>query len=41
MAVQFKANANAIKDEFTHISVHLSSDKKDIDKLTHRSVHRL
>jgi hypothetical protein len=38
-AAQFKADANAIKDEHTHISVHLSSDKRYIDELTHRLVH--
>jgi hypothetical protein len=36
--VQFKADANAIKDELTHRSVHLSSYTRDIDELTHRLV---
>jgi hypothetical protein len=40
-AVQFKTDANVVKDELTHRSVHLNSDKRDIDGLTHRSVHRL
>jgi hypothetical protein len=37
-AVKFKADANAIKDELTHISVHLNSDKRGKNELTHRSV---
>jgi hypothetical protein len=40
-AVQFKADAYAIKDELTHKSVHLNSNKRSIDELTHRSVRRL
>jgi hypothetical protein len=40
-AVQFKADANVIKGELTHISVHLSSDSRDTDEFTRRSVHRL
>jgi hypothetical protein len=34
-------NSNAVKDELTHRLVHLYSDKKDIDELTHGSVRRL
>jgi hypothetical protein len=41
ISVQFKVEANAVKDELTHILVHLCSDKRDIDELTHKSVHRL
>jgi hypothetical protein len=40
-AVQFKIDVDAVKDELTYISVHLNQDKRDIDELTHRSVHRL
>jgi hypothetical protein len=40
-SVQFKTDANAVKDEFTHRLVHLCPDKRGIDELTHRSVHRL
>jgi hypothetical protein len=39
-AVQFKADANAVKDELTHRLVHLCLDKRDIDELTRRSIHR-
>jgi hypothetical protein len=39
--VQFKADANVIKDELTHRLVHLSLDSRDTDELTRRSVHRL
>jgi hypothetical protein len=39
--VQFKEDANAIKDELTHRSIHLNSDRRGIDELTHRSVHEL
>jgi hypothetical protein len=38
-AVQFKVEANAVKDELIHKLVHLCSDKINIDELTHRSVH--
>jgi hypothetical protein len=38
-AVQFKADVNVVKDEFTYRSVHLSLDKRDIDKLTNSLVH--
>jgi hypothetical protein len=41
LAVQFKADANVVKDELTHRSVHLSLDKRGIYELTHRSVHKL
>jgi hypothetical protein len=40
-SVQFKAHVNAIKDELTHKSVHLSSDRRDMDELTHRLVRSL
>jgi hypothetical protein len=40
-AVQFKTDANAVKDELTNRLVHLCSDKRGIDELTRRSVHRL
>jgi hypothetical protein len=40
-AVRFKVEANAVKNELTHRLVHLCSDKRDIDELTHRSVRRL
>jgi hypothetical protein len=40
-AVQFKADANTVKNKLTHISVHLNPDKRGIDEFTHRSVHRL
>jgi hypothetical protein len=40
-AIQFKGEANAVKNELTHRLVHLCADKRDIDELTHRSVHEL
>jgi hypothetical protein len=40
-SVQFKTYANTVADELTHILVHLSLDKRDIDELTHRSAHEL
>jgi hypothetical protein len=40
-AVQFKSDADAVKGGLTHRSIHLNSDKRDIDELTHRSVHKL
>jgi hypothetical protein len=40
-AVQFKTYANAVANELTHRLVHLSPDKRGIDKLTHRSAHEL
>jgi hypothetical protein len=36
-----KSDADAVKGGLTHRSIHLNSDKKDIDELTHRSVHEL
>jgi hypothetical protein len=40
-AVQFKSDENAVKDELTNRLVHLCSDKRDLDELTHRSTHEL
>jgi hypothetical protein len=39
--IQFKIDANTVKDELMYRSVHLSLDKRDIDELTHRSAHDL
>jgi hypothetical protein len=39
--IQFKIDANTVKDELMYRSVHLSLDKRDIDELTHISAHDL
>jgi hypothetical protein len=40
-AVQFKTYANAVKDELTHRLVHICLDKRGINELIRRSVHKL
>jgi hypothetical protein len=40
-AIQFKIEANTVKYQLTHRLVHLCSDKRDIDELTHRSAYEL
>jgi hypothetical protein len=40
-AIQFKTDVDAVKCELTQKSVHLNSDKRDIDELTYISVHML
>jgi hypothetical protein len=38
-AVQFRTDADAVKDKLTHRSVHLGSDNGDTDELINISVH--
>jgi hypothetical protein len=40
-AIQFNSDVDAVKDELTHRSVNMSSNNRDTDELTRRSVHRL